>query len=213
MQCRVNGLELNFIFDTGASNVSISLAEAIFMLKNGYIETTDIRGSEYYKIANGEVQEGTKLILRRLEIGGIVLTDIEASIVHSLDAPLLLGQSALSRLGKIEFDYGNNTLTINKSSSSYNYSQGSSSNADSSQGTNNSYTYRGNYLFETGFKIPSPMNPVPLRSQPNVNGDVVYECPIDSKVYVLSMSKQLYLRVHVNGYTGYIAKGLLKRIE
>ena len=34
--CKVNGLNLNFIFDTGASDVSISLTEANFMLKNGY---------------------------------------------------------------------------------------------------------------------------------------------------------------------------------
>ena len=34
--CKVNGLPLKFIFDTGASDVSISLTEAIFMLKNGY---------------------------------------------------------------------------------------------------------------------------------------------------------------------------------
>ena len=33
--CKVNGLALDFIFDTGASDVSISLSEAAFMLKNG----------------------------------------------------------------------------------------------------------------------------------------------------------------------------------
>ena len=34
---KVNGLELNFIFDTGASDVHLSMTEAIFMLKNGYL--------------------------------------------------------------------------------------------------------------------------------------------------------------------------------
>ena len=43
--CKVNGLNLNFIFDTGASNVSISLTEASFMLKNGYLEEGDIIGT------------------------------------------------------------------------------------------------------------------------------------------------------------------------
>ena len=32
--CKVNGLQLRFIFDTGASDVSISLTEAVFMIKN-----------------------------------------------------------------------------------------------------------------------------------------------------------------------------------
>ena len=35
---KVNGLSMKFIFDTGASNVCLSLTEAIFMLKNGYIK-------------------------------------------------------------------------------------------------------------------------------------------------------------------------------
>ena len=36
--CKVNGLPLKFIFDTGASDVSISLTEALFMLKNGNLK-------------------------------------------------------------------------------------------------------------------------------------------------------------------------------
>ena len=37
MPCTINGLPLKFIFDTGASDVSISLTEASFMLKNDFI--------------------------------------------------------------------------------------------------------------------------------------------------------------------------------
>lgn len=33
----INGVPLKFIFDTGASNVYLSLTEALFMLKNGYL--------------------------------------------------------------------------------------------------------------------------------------------------------------------------------
>jgi len=112
MPCKVNGLSLKFIFDTGASDVSISLTEALFMLKNGYLDEKDLIGTEKYQIANGDIQEGTKIILRQIEIGNLKLYDVKASVVHSLTAPLLLGQTALSVLGKIEFDYSNNTLKI-----------------------------------------------------------------------------------------------------
>lgn len=112
MPCTVNGLRLNFIFDTGASNVSISLTEVLFMLKNGYLSNEDILGSEYYQIANGEITEGTKINLKQLSIGDIKLYNVKAGVVHNLNAPLLLGQSALHKLGKIEFDYSNNTLII-----------------------------------------------------------------------------------------------------
>lgn len=110
--CKVNGLALKFIFDTGASDVSISLTEALFMLKNGHLKEEDIIGTQYYSIANGDIAEGTTIRIRKLEFGGVTLYNVDASIVHELQAPLLLGQSAISRLGKIQIDPNNSTLTI-----------------------------------------------------------------------------------------------------
>jgi clan AA aspartic protease (TIGR02281 family) len=113
--CVVNGLNMKLIFDSGAADVSISLTEANFMLKNKFLSEDNIVGTEYYKLANGQIQEGTKIILNSIIIGGHELKNIEASIVHTLNAPLLLGQSALSKLGSISFDYSDNSLTINGS--------------------------------------------------------------------------------------------------
>jgi clan AA aspartic protease (TIGR02281 family) len=112
ISCKVNGLALNFIFDTGASDVSISLTEALFMFKNGYLEESDILGTQYYSIANGDIAEGTLILIKKLEFGGQVLVNVEASIVHEMQAPLLLGQSAISKLGKIQIDPDKGTLTI-----------------------------------------------------------------------------------------------------
>lgn len=110
--CIVNGLGLKFIFDTGASDVSISMTEAVFMLKNGYLSKGDFLGLEYYQIANGEIQEGTKVNLKYLEIGGQKIYNIRASIIHSSNAPLLLGQSALRRFGNFYIDYSTNKLSL-----------------------------------------------------------------------------------------------------
>jgi len=121
MPCKVNGLSLKFIFDTGASDVSISITEARFMLKNGYLKESEIGKTEYYQIANGDISEGTKIILKEIDIGNLKLFNVNASVVHSLSAPLLLGQSALNKLGKIEFDYSNNTLKILNSKSDNNF--------------------------------------------------------------------------------------------
>lgn len=110
--CEVNGLSLRFVFDTGASDVSISLTEALFMLKNGYLKEDDILGTEYYRLANGDIQEGTRIKLRVIRLGGAELRDVDASVVHTARAPLLLGQSALSKLGKIQFDFRDGTLVI-----------------------------------------------------------------------------------------------------
>jgi len=116
--CKINGLPLKFIFDTGASNVSISLTEALFMLKNGYLKETDIRGTIYYSIANGEIAEGTIINLQKIEVGKQLLYNVEASIIHSSQAPLLFGQSAMERFGKFTMDYSNDNLIIGNTTNS-----------------------------------------------------------------------------------------------
>ena len=115
--CTINGLKMNFVFDTGASDVSISITEALFMLKNGYLKESELVGTEYYRLANGEISEGTKIILKNIEIGNQTIYNVEASIVHNLDAPLLLGQSAIKRLGNYTFNYSNNTISFGKENS------------------------------------------------------------------------------------------------
>lgn len=103
---------MDFIFDTGASNVCISLTEALYMLKNGYLSSNEIFGTSYAMIANGDITENTEILIREIVIGDIVLNNVRASIVHELKAPLLLGQSAISKLGKIQLD--GNILKIYK---------------------------------------------------------------------------------------------------
>jgi len=46
--------------------------------------------------------EGTSVRLRSVTFGGLTLDNVRASITHSQDAPLLLGQSVLSRLDETE---------------------------------------------------------------------------------------------------------------
>lgn len=112
VSCKVNGLPLDFIFDTGASSVTLSRKQAQFMLKNGYLSKSDIVGASTYQTASGDISTGMVIRLKKIEISGLVLNNVEATIINSDSAPLLLGQSALSRLGKIQIDYRNSTLTI-----------------------------------------------------------------------------------------------------
>jgi clan AA aspartic protease (TIGR02281 family) len=112
VSCKINELPLNFIFDTGASDISISSTEAQFMLKNGYLKAEDFVGKQSYMDANGDIEVGTKIIFRTVNFGGIILKNISASVVGNKNAPLLFGQSALSKYGKILIDNKNNSLTL-----------------------------------------------------------------------------------------------------
>ena len=110
--CTINGLPLKFVFDTGASSVSISSVEATFMLKNGYLTSDDIKGKKYFSNATGEIHEGTIIKLKEIKIGEAVLRNVEASVVQNQQAPLLLGQSVLERFGTITIDNINSKLII-----------------------------------------------------------------------------------------------------
>ena len=104
VNCKINDLPMKFVFDTGASDVSLSMVEATFMMKNGYLSDRDVIGSARFSDAVGNVNEGTVINLRKVEFGGVTLDNVKASVVRNQIAPLLLGQTVLSRIGKIEID-------------------------------------------------------------------------------------------------------------
>lgn len=112
VDCSVNGLALSMIFDTGASDVSISKVEADFMLKNNYLSKSDIKGKQYYQTADGGISEGTVITLKEVRIGEAVLHNVDASVVKSQKAPLLLGESVLQKFGTFTVDNINSKLII-----------------------------------------------------------------------------------------------------
>ena len=65
-----------FIFDTGASIISISETEANFLWKQGKLTKEDIRGTANFSDANGDISEGTIIILKT------VILILSASVLH-----------------------------------------------------------------------------------------------------------------------------------
>ena len=117
VKCKINGLPLHFVFDTGASDVTLSMVEATFMMKNGYLSGRDVVGSQQrYMDANGDVSVGTVINLREVDFGGHSINNVRASVVRNQKAPLLLGQSVLGRLGRIEIDNTKNVIKITHTS-------------------------------------------------------------------------------------------------
>lgn len=109
----VNGLRLRFVFDTGASSISLSSAEAIVMYRQGLITDDDILGSSQMQDATGGISTGMVVNLRSVTIGDIVLNNIQATVVDNIQAPLLLGQTALSKFGKVSLDYEHGYIEFN----------------------------------------------------------------------------------------------------
>lgn len=110
---KINGVDMEFIFDTGASSISISETEAMFLWKQGKLKKTDIGETIQFIDANGDISDGTKINLKEVQIGDVIVYDVEASVVHNQRAPLLFGQSAMNRFGKITIDYENSIIKFN----------------------------------------------------------------------------------------------------
>jgi clan AA aspartic protease (TIGR02281 family) len=110
--CKLNDLKLDFVFDTGASDISISKTELNFMLKNNYLSRKDFIGYGTYSYADGSSSRCRIINIKNVEIGSSVLYNVQASVVENQKASLLFGQTALSRYGKFEIDNKTNTLHI-----------------------------------------------------------------------------------------------------
>jgi aspartyl protease family protein len=108
----VDGIRMAFIFDTGASSISISNVEAMFLAKQGLLTKDDIKGPQSFIDANGNISDGTIIVLKTIKIGNRVLNNIEASVVNNLNAPLLFGQSAMGKFGKISIDNNKGEITF-----------------------------------------------------------------------------------------------------
>lgn len=108
----INGVEMSFVFDTGASLISISNVEANFLFKQGRLSKEDILGEVNFSDANGDISVGTIINLREVTLGNRVLKNVQASVVDNSVAPLLFGQSALAQFGKVSIDYKRQMLII-----------------------------------------------------------------------------------------------------
>jgi len=108
----INGVELYFIFDTGASLITISNREASFLYKNGKLLEKDLIGRSQFVDANGDISEGTIINLISVKIGNRELQNVQACVIEGQNAPLLFGQSALQKFGKVSIDYAKNEISF-----------------------------------------------------------------------------------------------------
>jgi clan AA aspartic protease (TIGR02281 family) len=205
--CKVNGVPLKFIFDTGASDIFISLAEAVFMLKNNLLTEDDIIGTSRARIADGTLTENTAIILRVVEIGGIELYNVRASIIHNSKAPLLFGQSAIEKLGKIQLE-GNKLTILNEGKVKYDFAEfypiGDKKGGDAGYALANckKRPSRESYSGSEKFLLKNDSR---MWEGNEVGGALIAQFPIDTKVKLISRVFDWW-QVECNGKIGWIVE-------
>lgn len=108
----IDGSEMYFIFDTGAGLISISTVEATFLYKQGKLSDDDIVGKADFLDANGNISQDVIIRLKEVTIGNRTIRNVDASVVANAKAPLLFGQSALEKFGKISIDYSRGEISF-----------------------------------------------------------------------------------------------------
>jgi clan AA aspartic protease (TIGR02281 family) len=108
----MNGVvSLEFIVDSGATDVNIPEGAYKKMLKAGTIQESDSLGFQNYRMADGTSERVPLVRIRALKIGNMVVKDVVASVAGQ-DAVALLGQSFLERFASWSLDNGGNALVL-----------------------------------------------------------------------------------------------------
>ena len=102
---KVNGTSVNFLVDTGASDVVLSQNDA----KRAGIDTSSLTYNKPYSTANG-MGFGASIRLKGITIGDFFLYDFPASVNGGGLEESLLGMRALEKIGKIKIENGKMTV-------------------------------------------------------------------------------------------------------
>jgi clan AA aspartic protease (TIGR02281 family) len=108
-----NAIKLNFIVDSGASDVSIPAEVFSNLIRANTVTQRDITATRDYKNADGEVFRAKTFIIRSLKIGNIEAPNVQAK-VSAANAPPLLGQSFLSRFKSWSIDNSSQELILQR---------------------------------------------------------------------------------------------------
>lgn len=92
-------LTLDFVIDSGASDVSIPSDVALTLVRTGTIAQSDFLGKSDYSLADGSTTSASIVNIRSLSVGGVTVRNVTASVAN-VAGPLLLGESFLTRLPK-----------------------------------------------------------------------------------------------------------------
>lgn len=114
LSAKVNGVDMNFILDTGCSSLQMSNLDFKFLKRQGVINEYDYITDMLTTNADGITSSNKVYNINTLEIGGYKIKNVMCIVSNSPDAMLLLGQEVLSEFKNVTISYKNHTLTLEK---------------------------------------------------------------------------------------------------
>lgn len=106
-----DGLTLDFVIDSGASDVSVPANVVQDLMRKGLLGKEDFLGSRNYKLADGSIVPAERFAIRTMKVGEREVANVTANVVNA-SGPLLLGQSFLTRFNSWSIDNSRSLLLL-----------------------------------------------------------------------------------------------------
>jgi uncharacterized protein len=104
-------ITLDFVVDSGASDVSIPADVVTTLMRTGTLKQSDFLDQKTYKLADGSTVPSQTFRLRSLKVGSKVIENVSGSVT-SVKGTLLLGQSFLNRFRSWSVDNSKHALVL-----------------------------------------------------------------------------------------------------
>jgi predicted aspartyl protease len=101
--CGCSAVTLDFVVDSGASDVVIPADVVMTLVRTGTLKETDFIGEQTYTLADGSTVPSATFRIRSLTVGDRVVENVTGGIAP-VQGALLLGQSFLSRFKSWSID-------------------------------------------------------------------------------------------------------------
>jgi len=98
-------VKANFIFDTGASYVTIGTELYNKLKSEGLLPFNKLIGEQNFQLADGSTTSAFVYQVDEFKIGNKTVNNVKCAVVLNKDSPNLLGQSFLEKLGKFQIDW------------------------------------------------------------------------------------------------------------
>jgi hypothetical protein len=110
-------MDLMFILDTGAADMSLPRDVVQSLIQSGTLSESDLIPSKIYILADGTRVKSPRVTIHKVKIGNRVLHNVPATVSDS-GSPLLLGQSLLEKVGSYTFDAARQVLVLHSETGS-----------------------------------------------------------------------------------------------
>jgi len=109
--CIINGFNEDFYYDP-EKPAQVSLEKGLEMLNDGSISKDDFKGDAAEVLGSNTIKNGAVFVIKELRIANRTISNIEVTVSHRLDNPLVFGKRVLQKIGNYSINNSTREITF-----------------------------------------------------------------------------------------------------